>query len=233
MSHYDCQLAADRIDVWQFPLKVLPPNALSILDKDELARADRFYFKRHKRRFTVARSILRTILSSYLQISPATLKFTYNQYGKPSVINSMQLEFNLSHSSDLALLAIGQRSSLGIDLEFFSARPYQGIAKHLFSEQERKELSQLPPALRAIAFFNIWSQKEAFIKACGMGLSYPTEQFSVKAMPAAKELVFDQIHQSTLAIISFMPTISCSAALCFNPEIQTIRQIILSDNYTL
>ena len=114
------------------------------------------------------------------------------------------MEFNLSHSQDLALLAIGQKFPLGIDLEFFSARPYQSIANHLFSEQEKQELTHLPSSFRALAFFTIWSQKEAFIKACGMGLSYPTEQFSVKAIPRFQELVFDKLHQRFLAMISFM-----------------------------
>lgn len=233
MPLYDCQLAAHRIDVWQFSLKNLPHESLTFLETKELAQANRFYFKYHKRRFMVARTMLRLILSRYVQIAPQDLNFTYNKYGKPTLVNNQQLEFNLSHSEELALLAIGQQYPLGVDLEFFSARPYQGIAKHLFSEQERDELRRLPASFKALAFFNIWSQKEAFIKACGMGLSYPTEQFSINAIPSSQNLVFDNVHQRFLALMSFMPTVSCSAALCYNPDIQILRKIILPNNYIL
>ena len=59
---------------------------------------------------------------------------------------------------------------MGVDIEQYSARPYEGIAKSLFSEQEFNEFKKVPPALKPAVFFHVWSQKEAFIKACGLGL---------------------------------------------------------------
>ncbi|WP_131781794.1 4'-phosphopantetheinyl transferase family protein [Legionella gresilensis] len=230
ISTYDFELAPNRIDIWQFSLTQVPFNLDGILNEEELARANRFYFPHHKRRFSIARTMLRLILSRYLQIAPNKLIFSYNKYGKPSVINSKQLEFNVSHSQDLALLAIGQQFPVGVDLEFFSARPYKGIAKHLFSLQEQEKLANLPAYYQALGFFNIWALKEAFIKACGMGLSYPTEQFSVNMSPCGRQTVFDSLRQQLVSLVSFMPTIACCAALCADPRISTLRKITLPSN---
>ncbi|WP_419420939.1 4'-phosphopantetheinyl transferase family protein [Legionella sp. D16C41] len=230
MSINDCQLSPNRIDIWQFPLTHAPCAMEAILNEEELTRAKRFYFPKHQRRFAVARMMLRFILSRYLPIAPEAINFSYNHYGKPSVANDQQLEFNISHSDELAILAIGQNSPLGIDVEFFSARPYQGIAKHLFSNQEQEQLAQLPNYFKPLAFFTIWSQKEAFIKTCGLGLSYPTEQFSVKALTSGQENVFDPLHHHYLQLVSFMPTIGCCAALCCDLNITSIHKLTLTDN---
>ncbi|STX51202.1 phosphopantetheinyl transferase [Legionella busanensis] len=230
ISTYDLELAPNRIDIWQFSLTQAPINRDIILNEEELARGNRFYFPHHKRRFSIARAMLRLILSRYLQLNPEMLTFSYNKYGKPSVINNKQLEFNISHSQDLAILAIGQQFPLGVDLEFFSARPYKGIAKHLFSEQEQKELANLPSYYQPLGFFNIWAQKEAFIKACGMGLSYPTEQFSVNIVSYGRQTIFDPLHQQLVSLVSFMPAMACCAALCFDPSILSLRKITLPSN---
>ncbi|MGQ3889346.1 4'-phosphopantetheinyl transferase family protein [Legionella sp. CNM-1927-20] len=230
MSIYDYELAPNRIDIWQFSLTQVADSMDTILNKEELARANRFYFPHHKRQFSIARAMLRLILSRYLQIPPERVKFSYNKYGKPSVVNNQQLEFNISHSQDLALLAVGQQFPLGIDLEFFSARPYKGIAKNLFSLKEQEELATLPSYLQPLAFFNIWSQKEALIKACGMGLSYPTEQVSVNAIPCSQKMIFDPLHQRFLTLVSFMPATACCAALCHDPKISLLRKTTLIHN---
>lgn len=229
MSLDDCHLQSNRIDIWEFSLDKIPTWANSLLNENELARANRFYFDRHRRRFTVARAMLRLILGRYLQYDASQLIFKYNQYGKPQINHSQNVEFNLSHSQDLALLAIGQQFPLGIDLEFFSARPYDGIAKNLFSQQELQIFLKLPFHLKPQAFFHIWAQKEAFIKACGMGLAYPTKRLNVPVFSPTHALVVDSIHNKKWLINSFMPKIACSAALCHHPKIKEIRYITIKN----
>lgn len=219
----DYHLQTNRIDIWEFPLDSLPKEAHSLLNAEELARANRFYFERHRRRFTVARSILRLILSRYLHCDARQMTFHYNQYGKPQLHHAQALEFNLSHSQDLALLAVGQQFSLGIDLEFFSERPYEEIANHLFSEQELERFLALPTSLKPLAFFQIWAQKEAFIKACGMGLSYPTKRFDVSVFSPTPILVKDALYNKEWLISTFTPRVASSAALCYHPAIKEIR----------
>ena len=190
--------------------------------------ANRFHFPRHHRRFIVARAMMRTILANYLNEKPEQLDFSYNQHGKPLINHPHRIEFNLSHSDDLALLAIGQYFPLGVDLEYFSARPYEGIGKNLFSIAEINELSRQPNSLKSLVFFHIWAQKEAFIKACGMGLAYPTEQFTVPALASMDSDIFDSLHGNAWKMKSFMPKIACSAALCYNPEVTVLRKITVN-----
>ncbi len=219
----NCILNESRIDLWEFSLEHELPHANEILNDEEQARGNRFYFPRHKRRFCTARAVMKTILSQYLNTSPMRIEFTYNHHGKPEVIHFQKLHFNLSHTEDLALLAIGKGLPMGVDIEQYSARPYDGIAQNLFSDAELSEFIPLPDSLKPAAFFHIWAQKEAFIKACGLGLSYPTKQFTVPTRPPTKQLVQDPLHNMTWQLRSFMPKIACSGALCYHPSVREIR----------
>lgn len=233
MSVTDCQLQKERVDIWQFSLLNQPDRAMSLLNEDEQIRARRFHFPRHQRRFTVARAMMRTILAHYLHEKPEHLDFAYNKQGKPMIAHHSRIEFNLAHSGELALLAVGQRYPMGIDLEFFSARPYEDIGKQLFSPSELNDLSRQEPGIKPLVFFQIWSQKEAFIKACGLGLSYPTEQFTVPSLSTDEVEIYDALHQEYRKMISFMPEIACPAALCYNPAVTTLRKITVKPEQIL
>ncbi|MCW8407990.1 4'-phosphopantetheinyl transferase superfamily protein [Legionella sp. PATHC035] len=223
LNTQNCILNEARIDLWQFSLVHELNHAYELLNHEERARAERFYFSRHKRRFSTARATLRIILANYLNIPPEQLEFTYNEHGKPEVINSAKLQFNISHTGDLALLAVGKGFPLGVDIEKYSARPYEGIAKNLFSDLEYEEFIKVPLALKPAVFFHVWAQKEAFIKACGLGLSYPTKHFSVPVSIPTKQLVNDPLHNMTWQLRSFMPEVACSGALCHHPTVREIR----------
>lgn len=216
---HDRDLRPERIDIWQIPLNIEPSWAKSLLNEQETARANRYYFPRHQRRFTIARAMLRVILAHYLGKNPQALVFDYLKQGKPYLRHHESLQFNLSHSEDTALLAVGQDYPMGIDIEYFSARSYHGIARHSFSQQENECLSHLPQAILPLAFFNIWAQKEAFIKAIGLGLSYPTQQFDVPLLPDKPAILVDSLHQQHWQMLAFIPEAACCAALCCHPDI--------------
>lgn len=223
----NCILNENRIDLWQFSLAEELPNAAEILNEEEQARAARFYFSHHQRRFSTGRATLRIILARYLNTNPENLQFSYNSHGKPEVLNSVRLQFNLSHTEDLALLAVGKRFPMGVDIEKYTARPYNGIAKNSFSNLEFKEFSKVPNALKPAIFFHIWSQKEAFIKACGLGLAYPTKDFNVPTSMPTQQLVDDPLNNMTWQLRSFMPEVGYSGALCYHPTIREIRHGII------
>lgn len=223
-----CILNEYRIDLWQFSLEQNLNLSYQILNAEEKARSQRFHFSQHQRRFATARTLLRIILARYLNTTPKSLEFVYNSQGKPSVINLQRLQFNISHSGDLAILAVGKGYPMGVDIEHYSARPYEGIAENSFSEQEIKELKKTPKALKAAVFFHLWSQKEAFIKACGLGLSYPTKEFTVPSRIPTQQLVEDPLHNLTWQLRSFMPKAACSGALCCHPTIKEIRHTSLA-----
>jgi biotin-[acetyl-CoA-carboxylase] ligase BirA-like protein len=217
------------IDIWCFPLSIEFPGAHKLLSDDENIRAKRFHFPRHQRRFTVARAVLRLILSRYLNVAPASLIFTTNKYGKPLLVNDPSWHFNISHSGEMALLAVSKHHPMGIDLEYFSKRPYEGIAKSLFSPKEIQALEQAPRHIKPLVFFHTWSQKESFIKACGMGLSYPTQQFDVPILNHDNQRILDKLNGDLWHITSFMPEVACSGALCYHPSIKDIRYAKLGD----
>lgn len=227
LNPHECTLKNTRIDIWQYPLHTEFAAAKLLLSQDELTRAQRYHFAKHQRRFTIARAMLRLILAQYLPISAKEISFTENKYGKPQLENAPFLQFNLSHSEDLALLAVGAHYPVGIDLEFFSSRPYLGIGKQMFSPLENQALNNLQPYLRPLAFFNMWAQKEALIKACGLGLSYPTQQFDVPLLPSISTTVMDSLHHQNWQMVPFMPLINCSAALCHHLSITEIRYLAL------
>lgn len=224
----DCHLKKTRLDLWLYPLNMVFPEAFSLLNHEEKTRATRYHFKQHQQRFTLARALLRLILARYVQSDPQTLSWSENRYGKPHLDPASSLHFNLSHSRDLALLAVGQHHPVGVDLEFFSARPFQGIATQLFSPTEQQALQHTPACLTPLAFYSLWAQKEAFIKACGLGLSYPTRSFNVPAFPYESSLVMDTREQTLWKMQSFMPRIGCCAALCHHPDITEIRYLELT-----
>jgi len=217
-------LHSQHIDIWQFSLLIEPDQAFDLLNDEEKIRARRYHFERHQRRFIVARAMLRSILAAYLGESARALQFEFNKQGKPSLSHPQAIQFNLSHSGELALLAVGQTYPMGVDLEFFSARPYVDLGAQLFSDDEMQALRNLPQRLQALGFFHVWAQKEAFIKASGLGLSYPTREFTVSALPGSPGLVEDRLHQRVWQMHPFMPLVSCCAALCHDPAIKHIHQ---------
>lgn len=218
-------IPADLIDLWEIPLQAVPLEncALGHLSSDERNRFDRFQFPRHKRRFAQARMALRTILGHYLHVLPASIQFEYTAHGKPYLPLPHQLQFNLSHSKDLALLAVCKHYPIGVDLEYFSTRPFQGIAGQLFSIKEQQTLLHLPASLKPLGFFSVWAQKEAIMKAVGLGLSYPTTLIDVPLLPTATYTLSEPETQQDWLVTPFMPYPGVSAAICYDPSLTTLR----------
>jgi 4'-phosphopantetheinyl transferase len=179
-----------HVDVWATALDPAPAVQARLdqwLDADERARAARFVFPRDARRFRVARGTLREILGAYLGTTPDAVRFVYAAAGKPALAAPFAeagVAFNVSHSGEIALYAIGGPGRLGVDIE--QVRPLddlEALATRNFSTAEQRALLALPPAQREPAFFACWTRKEAFIKALGDGLSYPLDAFTVSFAP--------------------------------------------------
>ena len=162
----------------------------SYLSEDERLRASRFVFPRDRDHFTVARGTLRELIAQYLRRPPASFRFQTGQYGKPWLLESPEIRFNLTHSHGLALYAFAIKRELGIDVE--KVQPEfagEEIAERYFSTAEQRELSELPPELRTSAFFLCWTRKEAYVKAHGGGLQIPLSSFDVSLTPGHPELL--------------------------------------------
>lgn len=185
-------LAADEAHVWHVALDVSPDDAarqLMGLAAEERDRAARLPSPLDRNRFIAAHSALRAILGRYLEIPPAAITFGYDRFGKPTIQDPPQagptaLSFNLSHSHQVALVAVCLGHAIGVDVE--RVRPElaeSGIAERFFAAQEVASLRALPPAMQVEAFFNCWTRKEAFLKARGAGLTRRLDGFTVTLVP--------------------------------------------------
>ena len=183
-------LTSNDVHVW---LAKLDSPAMRVqkmaqcLIEDERKRAERFNFRRDRKRFIVARGVLRMILSRYLHIEPNRVQFSYGPHGKPYLAERLgdgALRFNLAHSHEFALYAFTLGREIGVDIEYLRALPdADQIAKRFFSARENAALQALSTNQRQQAFYNCWTRKEAYVKAIGKGLAQPLDQIEVSLAP--------------------------------------------------
>jgi 4'-phosphopantetheinyl transferase len=157
------------------------PALRAQLSADERVRADRFVYDRDRIRFTAAHAQLRRLLAGYVQRPASSLLFHTEGNGKPALSGEPSVRFNLSHSHNLALLAVARGYELGVDIE--RIRPISdGIAERFFAEPEREALRALPPQERLPGFYSCWTRKEAFLKGIATGLSGGLDSFAVSLL---------------------------------------------------
>jgi len=157
----------------------------AMLSADEHARAQKFCFNHHRERFITTRGVIRSILSRYCEnINPEDWRFQFGAQGKPSIESptpTKLLHFNISHSKNRIVVAVSLHSSIGVDVESVSAkREFVKIAQRYFSAPEVEELLCLTPAHQLSRFYDLWTLKESYIKACGSGLIIPLRQFAFR-----------------------------------------------------
>lgn len=158
-----------RVEAWWLNLDQLLPQP-DWCSADELNRAVRM-LPQVRSRFLAARTALRYLLSQATQLPPADLVFDYGPQGKPQLSDFPQLEFNLSHSEGLGLLAIAP-CPIGVDLEqVMRPHSYIEIAQRFFPATEAHYLATLPPLAQQRAFLRSWVAKEAWLKGTGQGLA--------------------------------------------------------------
>jgi 4'-phosphopantetheinyl transferase len=183
-------LGATDVHIWAARLD-LPSEALvrfaSILSQDESDRAARFRFDTHRNRFIAARGILRSLLGAYLHSPPEELRFEYGSNGKPTLATpfaSSGLSFNLAHSEDFALIAVTRLGQIGVDVE--QIRPLTDVDElvaRFFSPRETALFQTLPTSQKNAAFFNLWTRKEAWLKAIGEGIAHSLNRVEVTFLP--------------------------------------------------
>lgn len=151
-----------------------------MLDPLETGRHKRFIFSLHRHQFLVARALVRTVLAGYLDDGdPAALAFTASEHGKPALLGHESLQFNLSHTNGLIALAVALDKPVGIDVEHLSRQTdIAKMAERYFSLEESRALLALPVASWNDRFYDLWTLKEAYLKACGTGLRTPLHAFS-------------------------------------------------------
>jgi 4'-phosphopantetheinyl transferase len=175
------------VDLWVMhePAELAPAVSRQLADllaADEKARWQRFSRLEDRQRFLLTRGLLRNVLALYTGISPAGLQFSVSTYGKPQLsgADGQTVHFNLSHTRGMAVLAVSRDAPVGVDTEWLDREPRMAaLAARYFSVNEQAELEALPEAEMQQRFFAIWTCKEAFLKAIGLGLRIPLDSFSV------------------------------------------------------
>lgn len=192
-STRDVSILDNAIQLWQIPLEVsdsILARYWTYLSEDEKARGDRFRFAEHRRRFVVARGVLRCLLSEQLGRSPHDIQFCYGNYGKPALAQSSgsdecDFHFNLSHSGELALCALGGDRTVGVDIEHLkSIKRLDGMMERCLTAWEIAEVTQHSEAAQLKAFLQRWTCKEAYLKAIGLGLTQSMQSVEVKLNPS-------------------------------------------------
>lgn len=183
-------LAARSIAGWRIDLEQ-PDEVVAalgdVLSPDESERASRFVFARDRRRFVVTRASLRVLLGRHSDVAARAIRFAYAPHGKPSLAprsTPAPVHFNVSHSQELALIALAPDVPLGVDVE--AVRPMRDladIASRYFTAAEAETIASVPPAERELAFFLCWTRKEAFSKVLGDGLTLALDRYRVACRP--------------------------------------------------
>lgn len=180
-------LRAHEVHLWYVEKAAIDAHTLTstydnLLAQEEKERCDRFRHVTSRERYLIARWLLRTSLSRYVDIDPRDWQFSKNQFGRPEIAlpNLSALRFNLSYSGEAALLGVAWARDIGVDLEYVNTSiDVMQLARHHFAPLEVEQLESVPDKRRRDLFFTIWTLKEAYVKARGMGLSFPLKEFAV------------------------------------------------------
>jgi 4'-phosphopantetheinyl transferase len=173
------------VHVWHADLTVLDDELGELLSPGEHARAKALLSPRRRLLWRRARGVLRALLGRYLDVDPRSLRFAANDNGKPELVGfgmtgrvrpelgpapATRLAFNLSHSGEVALYAVGEIGELGVDVELAGRRvDHLGLAERAFGAAEARRLRALGPIRREHEFLRSWTRHEAALKCTGMG----------------------------------------------------------------
>jgi 4'-phosphopantetheinyl transferase len=199
----DLVLSSDQIDLWfLFTNQVTMATELTaryrdILTEQERQQEQRFYFAEDSHRYLLTRALVRTVLSRYIPFAATEWRFEPSAYGRPTITNDYEavrsLSFNISHTNDLIVLAVTCDGAVGVDVECVRREITLEVASRYFSPTEVAALQSLPAERQRRRFLDLWTLKESYIKARGMGLSIPLSKFSFDLDGDIENIVsFDQ-----------------------------------------
>lgn len=192
-------LDPQRIDVWctflaDIDAAGLWRNYTALLDEGERRRARALRRPADRRRHVAARALVRTVLSRYRSSAPQDWRFSADAHGRPELSPEHQwpeLQFNIAHTAAVVVLAVTAGAAVGVDVETSRRRADTVALERYFAPTERAALEALPAAARRRRFFELWTLKEAYLKARGLGLRLPLAGFAFEyCAPAGVQIQF-------------------------------------------
>ena len=189
LADNDIHIWLNYLNVHEARIKHLYP----LLSNEEKERSERFKFYKHRKAFIASHGFMHTVLANYIDANANEIEFSQAEFGKPSLIeiqNKDNIQFNLSHSGNMAILAVCKHHSVGIDIEFAERKvDWRGISKRFFTMNEQEQLDKLSEEEQRQAFFQVWTRKEAHMKVTGQGLSLAPTQFEVSVPPQSANFI--------------------------------------------
>jgi 4'-phosphopantetheinyl transferase len=221
------KLERGKIELWtSFLQDILDEGILEqykeLLTPEEKTQQRRFHFERDQHRYLVTRALVRIVLSKYCDIDPKDWIFLKGSHGKPSIGNNHAdaagIFFNISHTNGMVIVGVASEPSIGVDVENLDRRkPSLGIAETFFASAEVEALRELSDSEQQRRFYEYWTLKESYIKAIGLGLSIPLDNFSF-SFPAEStiRLTIDNQsdHDDQWHFWQFQPASGYMAAVC-------------------
>lgn len=186
----ESEYTPDHVDIYRIRLDLTQAEIAAyteLLSEDELARAGKFLSAAKASEFTITRAALKKILAQTLDEDPAHITIAHADQGKPYLVcnaRHARIRFSVSHSHDLALIAITLDRDTGIDVEKVRADiDHENLSRRFFSPAEYEALQRCSEQTRLRAFYSVWTRKEALVKATGKGIALGLKQFDVSVEP--------------------------------------------------
>jgi 4'-phosphopantetheinyl transferase len=181
--------------VYAYPQVILagadPALLLAWLSDGERERHARFRFEEDREAYLVAHALTRRALGHVAGVAPNELSFSIGEHGRPEIAGpsrALALRFNLSHTRGLVACGVACGHDIGVDVERIDREvALLGVARHVFSERENAGLLSLSGSAQRLRFFELWTLKEAYVKAIGKGLAAPLK--SISFLPEAHDPV--------------------------------------------
>ena len=234
-----------RIDLWLAFLddirdEHLLRNYRGILTPEELTRGARFRFAKDQHRYLVTRALARCTLSRYARVRAEEWRFAADTHGRPGILggdeDTLSLSFNISHTDSLVAIVVTRQQAVGVDIEDLNRKHIElSTADAYFSAAEVSELYAAPEWVRPTRFLEYWTLKESYIKARGLGLAIPLDQFSLslarsgKIRMATEPALADRAER--WALWQFRPSADHVGALCAelpigNKQTVLVRRVV-------
>ena len=182
-------LSPGQVHMWMTQPEAIQDTSLlarysELLSSEEKEMRRRFHFEKDRKRYLCTRALVRSVLSEYAPVAPREWEFESNAFDKPEIRSTNRhippLRFNLTHSDKLIACAVTLKNNIGVDIEnTVRSADFLKIADRHFSPREIFDLNSIPVHQRETKFFEYWTLKEAYIKACGKGLQIPLDVFTM------------------------------------------------------
>jgi 4'-phosphopantetheinyl transferase len=181
----------ERVQLWHIDVERLDPGflrarGLALLSESERSAYEAFRFERHRHLYLASHVLTRIALGERCGIAPEAVRFEKGRWGKPRMALSGGPEFNLSHTKGMAMVAVGSSLPIGVDVETRDQRPERSmvaIARRFFAASECERIEAMPPDEAEVAALELWTLKEALMKAVGMGFHLSPRAFEIEVNP--------------------------------------------------